>query len=201
MNAQRHPRPEVEAALRERFRKYIIEGLSCLMQKDSAIIQYLLYEGWLREYVRDRLKTTGLQVSKGIVIEDEAFEAGKSSPECDIIVYQPPAICVAETGTIAIVPAKNVRGIVEVERELKPSEDLVSKIQRFRAITENVFIMSYRLWQYKLGETYETRRQQVEKALGARIYCLSYGYGDGKGTEVQGEIDRLLEDLTESAVI
>ncbi len=200
MSAERHRHPEVEEELREKFRKYISGGLIRLKGKDSAIIQYLLYEGWLREYIRQRFRESGLLVSKGIIVQDENFQAGAHSPECDIILYQGPPICSAEIGTIAVVPATSVKAIVEVEKELKASEELVGKVQRYKRFTPEVFVVTYRLWQPSLGESYENTRLEVEKVLGAKIYPLCYGYGSGSGVAIIGELDRLIEDLIECAM-
>ena len=99
-----------------------------MKSKDSALIQFLLYEGWIRQYVRKQLESFGFHVAKGIVVE--AFEQGKCSLECGIIVYKPPPLCSAENKTIAIVNKKQVKAIIEVEKEL-PRKNMKKLIQYF----------------------------------------------------------------------
>ncbi len=156
---------EEEKKLLEEFRKFVVEGLGRLKSKDSALIQFLLYEGWIRQYVRKQLKSFGFHVAKGIVVE--ALERGKCSPECDIIVYKPPPLCSAENKTIAIVDKKQVKAIIEVEKELhrKNIVKLTSKIKKFKKFSPHVFMLTYRLWQEKLDVPANVAKQKIEQKL------------------------------------
>jgi len=75
--------------------------------KQAPIIRNLLTEELLRTELMPYLPS-GLRISKGEVIKE-----GRSSGDCDLIIYEPPVIY--QYGSITVVPYPNAKAIIDVE--------------------------------------------------------------------------------------
>ena len=188
-----------ESTLLQLMRSNVVNGLQKGVKtksREGAIIQYLLYEGWVREALR-RYAPDGVRLAKGQIVKGE-YEF--VSPEYDIIAYEGRPKTEAES-SVAVVERERVLGIVEVEKILD-NGSLASKAESWRqarSLTKKFAILCYGLWLPELKDTGETARAHFEREIkGARVFYLSCGwnmdlsgkYGYFRQPNV-GEISRL----------
>lgn len=183
---------EEEDELLNLFRQHILHGLNSGIKeksKQGAIIQYLLYEGWVRQALR-AYAPSGISLSKGIVTRRKYYEC---SPEFDIITFEGSPI--VESGEVAVVPHSQVRAVVEVERVLDSSV-IRRKLEGWKGLkawTPKLAVLCYGLWQPSLDDNGESSRVYAEKMMdGIHVFYLSFGYGESYFLHpVKGEVSRL----------